>query len=101
MSTLADSYGYELFTTNAAAAEAYDRGARSFVAWKADAMAHLGAAIEADPEFLEPKLLKAWILHSARTAKFVPVVQGLLAGLSFAMLLWVFAITDLSVKLVV
>ena len=79
MSTLTDSYGYELSTTNAAAAEAYDKGARSFVGWKADAMAHLGAAIEADPEFLEPKLLKAWILHSARTAKFVPVVQGLLA----------------------
>ena len=79
MTTLTDSYGYALSTSNPAAAEAYDKGARSFVGWKADAMAHLGAAIEADPDFLEPKLLKAWILHSARTAKFVPVVQGLLA----------------------
>ena len=37
----------------------------------------------------------------ARFARPAAVVQGLLAGLSFAMLLWVFAITDLSVKLVV
>ena len=36
----------------------------------------------------------------ARYARPAAVVQGLLAGLSFAMLLWVFAITDLSVKLV-
>ena len=41
-------------------------------------MKHLGVAIEADPEFVEPKLLKAWILHSARTQKFKPAVQSLL-----------------------
>ena len=28
------------------------------------------------------------------------ILQGLLAGFAFAMLLWVFAVTDLSVKLV-
>lgn len=79
MSNLTDSYGHALSTSNEAAASAYDAGARSFVAWRADAMVHLNAAIEADPGFLEPKLLKAWILHSARTQKFRPVVQGLLA----------------------
>ena len=62
-----------------------DDGARSFVAWRADAMVHLGAAIDADPDFVEPKLLKAWILHSARTAKFAPVVQGLLADIEAAL----------------
>lgn len=79
MSALTDSYGFALSTSNPAAAKAYDDGARSFVGWRADAMVHLNAAIEADPDFLEPKLLKAWILHSARTRKFTPVVQGLLA----------------------
>lgn len=79
MTNQTDSYGYELSTVNTAAAKAYDDGARSFVGWKADAMGHLNAAIEADPDFLEPKLLKAWILHAARTAKFTPAVQGLLA----------------------
>ena len=57
-----DSYGFELTTDNQEAAKAYDRGACSFVAWRADAMGHLDAAIEADPDFAMPKLLKAWIL---------------------------------------
>ena len=41
-----DHYGFHLATDNQAAATAYDLGARSFVAWRADAMAHLDAAIE-------------------------------------------------------
>jgi hypothetical protein len=75
-----DHYGFELSTNNATATAAYDRGARSFVAWRADAMGHLDAAIEADPDFAMPKLLKAWILHAARTHKFTPGVQALLAA---------------------
>ena len=75
-----DHYGFDLTTSNPAAAAAYDRGARSFVAWRADAMGHLDAAIEADPDFAMPKLLKTWILHAARTRKFTPVVQDLLSA---------------------
>lgn len=75
-----DYYGFDLSTGNSMAAEAYDRGARSFVAWRADAMGHLNAAIEEDPDFAMPKLLKAWILHAARTHKFKPDVQSLLAA---------------------
>ena len=74
-----DHYGFDLSTSSAEAAAAYDRGARSFVAWRADAMGHLEAAIAADPDFAMPKLLKAWILHAARTHKFSPAVHGLLA----------------------
>ena len=85
MTALTDSYGYSLSTANPAAALAYDDGARSFIAWRADAMRHLNAAIEADPDFVEPKLLKAWILHSARTAKFTPIVQGLLDDIKGAL----------------
>jgi hypothetical protein len=73
-----DHYGFDLSTSNAAAAAAYDRGARSFVAWRADAVGHLDAAIAADPDFAMPKLLKAWILHAARTRKFSPAVESLL-----------------------
>ncbi|MCA8929423.1 MAG: tetratricopeptide repeat protein [Alphaproteobacteria bacterium] len=79
MSGMTDSYGFAMTTANPAAAEAFDAGARSFVAWRADAMAHLNAAIEADPEFPAPKLLKAWILHAARSEKFHPAVRALLA----------------------
>ena len=74
-----DHYGFDLSTDTIEAAAAYDRGARSFVAWRADAMGYLDAAIEADPDFAMPKLLKAWILHAARTSKFSPAVRSLLA----------------------
>lgn len=74
-----DAYGFDLATTTAEAAKAYDEGARAFVAWRADAVQLLDAAIAADPEFALPKLLKAWILHAARTRKFQPAVQKLLA----------------------
>ena len=60
-----DHYGFDLATDSAEAAAAYDRGARSFVAWRADAMAHLKEAISADPDFAMPKVLMAWILHAA------------------------------------
>ncbi|MGI9521130.1 MAG: tetratricopeptide repeat protein [Hyphomicrobiaceae bacterium] len=77
---LTDHYGFELSTQNAAAAASYDRAARSFVAWRADAVSHLDSAIEADPEFAMPKLLKAWILHAARTHKFAPDIRYLLSS---------------------
>jgi hypothetical protein len=74
-----DCYGYHLSTDSSEAAAAYDQGARSFVAWRADAMGYLDAAIAADQEFAMPRLLKAWILHAARAYKFSPAVHALLA----------------------
>ncbi len=71
-----DHYGFDLSTNTTEAAAAYDRGARSFVPWRADAMSHLDAAVEADPDCAVPKLLKAWILHAARTHKFTPAVHS-------------------------
>jgi len=80
MTAFLDGYGYGLRTASADAAAAYDKGARSFVAWRADTVGHLDAAIAADDGFALPKLLKAWILHAARTKKFAPAVQSLLAA---------------------
>ena len=77
---LLDYYGFELSTGNAEAAEAYDKGARSFVAWRADAMDHLNAAIAADGDFTLPCILKAWILHGGRAARFDPVIDKLLSS---------------------
>ena len=77
--SLTDHYGFDLSTDIIEAATAYDHGARSFVAWRADAMGYLDAAIAADPNFAMPKLLKAWILHAARTYKFSSAVRSLLA----------------------
>lgn len=75
-----DHYGFDLAASNADAAAAYDAGGRSFVAWRADAMGHLDAAMDADPDFALPKILKAWILHAGRTAKYGPAIDGLIAA---------------------
>ena len=80
MSASTDTYGFALSTGNKVAAEAYDTGARSYVAWRADAVGHLDAAIVADPDFPMPRLVKGWILHSARAARFNPAVDALLAA---------------------
>ncbi len=78
MSTHTDHYGFEFITSDPNAAKAYDKGARSFVAWRADTMEHLNAAIVADPLFIMPKILKAWILHGGRTSKYGPTINTLL-----------------------
>lgn len=78
MTTRSDTYGFELSTDSDAAAQAYDAGARSFVAWRADAMGHLDQAIEADANFALPKLLKAWIMHASRSGRFNPAIDALL-----------------------
>jgi len=80
MPVFTDHYGFDLVTTSDTAAEAYDAGARSFVAWRADAIGHLDAAMAADADFALPKLLKAWMLHAGRTAKFDPMIDGLMAA---------------------
>ncbi|MBM09764.1 MAG: hypothetical protein CMF69_09350 [Magnetovibrio sp.] len=81
MSGLLDYYGFELSAGNRTAAEAYDKGARSFVAWRADAMDYLNAAIAADENFQLPIILKAWILHGGRAARFQPIIEKLLGSL--------------------
>ena len=45
-------------------------------------MVHLNNAIELDPSFALPKILKAWILHGGRTAKYDPVIDGLLLDIA-------------------
>ena len=61
MSEHRDHYGFNVSTSNSDAAKAFNEGSRSFVAWRADAMVHLNNAIELDPSFALPKILKAWI----------------------------------------
>jgi len=80
MMALLDYYGFELSTGNSEAAVAYDKGARSFVAWRADTMDHLNAAIAADGDFTLPCILKAWILHGGRAARFDPIIDKLLSS---------------------
>lgn len=72
-----DSRGHPLDTGDVSAAEAFEKGMRSYVTWRTDAFDHLDAAIAADPDFAMAKLAKGWILQTARSAKFTPAIEGL------------------------
>jgi hypothetical protein len=72
-----DSRGHVLDTKSAAAADAFNKGMHSFVGWRTDTFDHLDAAITADPEFALAKLTKGWILQTARSAAFKPVIDDL------------------------
>ena len=63
-------------------ARAFNAGAQSFVAWRADTMGHLDTAIAADPNFILPQILKAWILHGGRTTKYDPAIDRLVADIA-------------------
>ncbi len=74
-----DCRGHVLNTHNADAAKAFDAGMRGFITWRTDAIALLDAAMAADPEFILAKLAKGWILQTARTTAFWPLIKDLLA----------------------
>ena len=74
-----DSRGHSLTTTSGAAADAFNAGMHGFVCWRTDTMNNLDAASEADPDFALAKLAKGWILQTARSAAFHPLIKGLLA----------------------
>ena len=76
-----DHFGFGITTSVAESASAYNAGAQSFVAWHADTIGHLDAAIAADLNFALPRILKAWILHGGRTTKFDPAIDRLIADI--------------------
>jgi|TARA_B100002003_G_scaffold120826_1_gene111515 tetratricopeptide (TPR) repeat protein len=79
MTQYLDSRGHGLTTSSAAAADAFNAGMHGFVCWRTDTMDHLDAAMAADPDFALPKLAKGWILQTARSAAFHPLINDLLA----------------------
>ncbi|MCB1744326.1 MAG: hypothetical protein KDK91_28415, partial [Gammaproteobacteria bacterium] len=79
MSGTTDARGHALSTGSATAADAFNAGVDSFVRWRTDAIARMDAAIEADPSFAMARLGKGWILQTARSASYRPVIERLLA----------------------
>lgn len=69
---------HEFEKSSGNARQLYEQGLTSFVQWRADAMFHLDKAIEADEEFVAPKLVKAWMLHSGRDAVYQSTVKSLI-----------------------
>ena len=75
MHCAADPRGHVLWTSSEAAAGACNAGVEGYAEFRADAMECLDAAIAADVEFALPKLVKAWVLHGARDAKYAPTID--------------------------
>ena len=61
-----DSRGHRLSSSNSGALSACNAGVDGFVHWRADTMSNIDAAIAADNDFALPKIVKAWMMHSAR-----------------------------------
>ena len=77
MSYTIDLRGHRLSSTNDIALAACNMGVESFNRNRADAMDHLDAAITADSDFALPKLVKAWILQSARDVNHAEGIRTL------------------------
>ena len=72
-----DCRGHALYTNDAAAAKAFNDGMHSFICWQNDTFELLDVAIAADPEFALARLTKGWILQTARSSSFKPVIDGI------------------------
>ena len=81
MANFVDDFGFGMATSAPESANAFNVGAQSFVAWRADTIGHLDAAITADSNFALPRILKAWILHGGRTMKYNPAIDRLIADI--------------------
>jgi tetratricopeptide (TPR) repeat protein len=72
-----DRTGQGLTTDSAEAAAAFDRAVRSYVTWRTDAVAHLDAAIAADPGFALPYAVKGLLTTGLRKAGLRGAVAAL------------------------
>jgi len=77
-----DSRGHTLFTGSAEAAKAFNDGMHSFICWRNDTFELLDAAIAADPDFALARLTKGWILQTARSSSFKPVIDNIVQAAS-------------------
>jgi len=72
-----DSRGHEITATDNKAVAACNAGVESYIRFRADAMGYLDDAIALEEGFVLPLLMKAWMLHSARNAKYAPKIAEL------------------------
>jgi hypothetical protein len=72
-----DRTGTLLTTDSADAAAAFDAAVASFVGWRTDVMAHLDAAIDADPGFALPHAVKGILTTGLRKSALRPAAMAL------------------------
>jgi len=67
-----DQWGHPIATNNATAAKALDQAFNAYVRFRTDAMAHLDAAIAADPQFALPHAAKGILITTLAKPEFYP-----------------------------
>lgn len=73
-----DAWGHTLSTDSAEAASAATEAVRSFMGWRTDVMAHVDAAVEADPDFALPYALKGLLMTGLRKRELIGPAQAML-----------------------
>ncbi|MEO1019937.1 MAG: tetratricopeptide repeat protein [Pseudomonadota bacterium] len=78
----ADERGHTITTSSEAAAGSLARGMHNYLAWKADVMPHLQAAIAADPDCALAHISMGLIIHGGRNIHFRPKLEELFRNAS-------------------
>ncbi len=73
---LTDHWGYELTTTEPAAAAALNRVFASYIGFRTDLMSHLETAIDADPDFALARAIRGILIVSLRKPELYPAAQA-------------------------
>ncbi len=75
-----DIWGYQLSTESSDAAQSISTATSSFITWRTDTMAHLDAAISADPGIGLPHAIKGLLLFGMRNPDHYPAARAALAA---------------------
>lgn len=71
-----DQWGYPVTTSNPTAVEALDRAFNAYVGFRTDAMAQLDAAIDADPQFALPHIIKGSLIAGLKKPELYPLARS-------------------------
>jgi tetratricopeptide (TPR) repeat protein len=71
-----DQRGYPVTTDDSTAVEELDRAFNAYVGFRTDAMAHLDAAIAADPGFALPRIIKGTLIAGLKKPELYPLASG-------------------------
>ncbi len=71
-----DQWGYPVTTDNPLAVEALDQAFNAYVGFRTDTMAHLDAAIAADPEFALPHVIKGSLIAGLKKPELYALARN-------------------------
>lgn len=74
-----DERGHALTTSSSTASEEIDLAVHNFLHWKSDVVPHVGASLQADPDFAFAHVVSGLIMHGARNVHFREKIEDALA----------------------